>query len=490
MNKLALAVLVACAPPPAKPVAPVTWIADTSTYAQNTSQQGSIADRYRGTAEKILAAARDDRGAYQKLAELTDTVGHRLSGSPELDRAIAWAVATMKAEGFAVHTEKVMVPHWVRGIEEGAVVAPNPRAIRVLGLGMNIGTPKAGITAPIVVVHTWDELEAQKDKLKGAIVVFNVAMPTYDAKRFGFDSTGYGKTAPYRTRGAGRAAKYGAVAVLMRSVTAHSIATLHTGAMTYKELADGVSKIPAATITTEDAEYLDRLSQRGPVTFHLRLEEQLLPDAESANVVADFIGKDKPEEIVVIGGHLDSWDVGQGAIDDGAGCVIMMQAIKLLKTLGLQPRRTIRVVLWTNEENGVRGAAAYAEAHKGELAKTVMAVESDTGAGLPKGFIAGAADKAAAKRVVGRVAEIATLLQPIHATRVTESEGETDVEPMGPAGVPLVGLDLDASTYFDFHHSDADTLDKVDPQTLAKDVAAMAVLAYVVADLPDRIDAP
>lgn len=494
MKKLALAVLTACATPPAlAPVAPVTWIADTSTYAQTTSQTNApnaIADRYRGAADRILAAGRDDRGAYQKLAELTDTIGHRLAGSPELDRAIAWAVATMKAEGFAVHTEKVMVPHWVRGAEEGAVVLPNPRAIRLLGLGMSVATPKGGITAPIVVVHNWDQLDAQKAAVKGAIVLFDIAMPAFDAHAPGFDSTGYGKTVGYRSRGAAKAAAYGAVGVLMRSVTARSIATLHTGRLSYTDLAEGVAKIPGAAITTEDAQFLARLVQRGPVTFHLKLDEQTLPDTESANVVADFVGTDKADEIVVIGGHLDSWDVGQGAIDDGAGCVIMMQTIKLLKTLGLQPRRTIRVVLWTNEENGVRGAAAYAEAHKDELAKTVMAVESDTGGAAPTGFSAGAVDKAASKRVVARVAQIASLLQSLQATRTIETEGETDVEPMGPAGVPLVGLMHDVSTYFDYHHSDADTLDKVDPQTLANDVAAMAVLAYVVADLADRIDSP
>lgn len=492
MTRLALVWLVACAAPPsAPPVAPVAWIAETSTYAANTSQHDAIADRYRGPAEQILAAARDDRGAYRKLAELTDTIGHRLSGSPELDRAIAWAVATMQAEGFAVHTEKVMVPHWVRGAEEAAIVTPNPRAVRVLGLGMNVGTAKGGITAPIVVVHSWDELDAAKAKVKGAIVLFNVAMPTFNPRAAGFDSTGYGKTVGYRARGAAKAAAYGAVGMLMRSVTARSIATLHTGAMSYRELPEGGAKLPAAAVTTEDAELLDRLVQRGPVTFHLRLDDQLLPDVESANVVADYVGTDKPDEIVVIGGHLDSWDVGQGANDDGAGCVIAMQTIELLKALGLHPRRTIRVVLWTNEENGVRGGAAYAEAHKDELAKTVVAVESDSGGGAPTGFSAGGlSDSAASKRVVARVAQIATLLQPLHATRVVEAEGETDTSPMAPAGVPQVGLGVDVSTYFDYHHTDADTLDKVDPQNLANDVAAMAVLAYVVADLPGRLSDP
>jgi carboxypeptidase Q len=273
----------------------------------------------------------------------------------------------------------------------------------------------------------------------------------------------------------------------MRSVTARSIATLHAGAMGYDE---GTTKIPAAAVTVEDAELLDRLAKRGPVSVHLHMEDQMLPDVESANVIGELVGKDKPDEIVAIGGHLDSWDVGQGAHDDGAGIVTMLHAAKLLKQLGLQPRRTIRVVFWVNEENGVRGAKAYAETHKDELAKHVLAVESDTGGFAPQGFRATHKDPAAASRMVARIAEIATLLQPIHATRVKQGDAGTDVEPMEAAGVPQVGLAVDTSTYFDYHHTDADTLDKVDPQELADDAVAMAVLAYVVADLPDRIDAP
>jgi carboxypeptidase Q len=482
-----LATLGACAPPEAVTPNPA-WVADTTTYGTNTTQptSASLADRYRGVATKILAAGHDDRGAYQKLAELTDTVGHRLAGSPELDRAVAWGVATMTADGLTVHTEKVMVPHWQRGHEEAAIVTPNPRPLRVLGLGGTIATPKGGLTAPLVVVHDWAELDAVKDHVKGAIVLYDVAMPAYDAT-VAKDPTGYGRTVPYRSRGPSEAAKRGAVAVVMRSVTARTLGTLHAGAMSY---AADAPKIPAAAVTVEDAQLLDRLAQRGPVSVHLELEDQQLPDVESANVIGDYVGTDKPDEIVVIGGHLDSWDVGQGAHDDGAGCVTMMQAVKLLKTLGLRPRRTIRVVLWTNEENGVRGAHAYADAHKDELAKTVLAVEDDTGGFAPLGFRASHHDKAASKRVVARIADIATLLQPLHATRVTENDGGTDVEPMAPAGVPQVGLAVDTATYFDYHHTDADTLDKVDPQALANDATAMAVLAYVVADMPDRVDAP
>lgn len=488
MTRISLLVLLAaCASPAAAPQTPPKWIADTSSYGQNTSQSTAIADRYRGIAEKILAAAHSDRSAYQHLADLTDTVGHRLAGSPELDRAVQWGVAAMKAEGLAnVHTEKVMVPHWARGVEEAAIVTPHEHPIRVLGLGGSVGTAKGGVTAPLVVVHDFKELEAQKDRVKGAIVLYDVAMPAFDPLATE-DSTGYGKTVGYRFRGASEAAKRGAVAVLMRSVTARSLGTLHAGAMGYTEDAP---KIPAAAVTVEDALLLDRMAQRGPITFHLRMDDQILPDVESANVIGELVGKDKPDELVVIGGHLDSWDVGQGAHDDGAGIVTMLGAAALLHKLGLQPHRTIRVVFWVNEENGVRGAKAYAEAHKDELAKTVLAVEDDTGGFEPQGFRADHHDKVAAKRVVARIAEIASLLQPLHATKVREGEGGTDIGPMEEAGVPQVGLSVDMHWYFDYHHTEADTLDKVDPQAISDDVAAMAVLAYVVADLPDRVDAP
>jgi carboxypeptidase Q len=215
-----------------------------------------------------------------------------------------------------------------------------------------------------------------------------------------------------------------------------------------------------------------------------------MPDVASANVIGELRGSEKPDEIVVIGGHIDSWDVGQGAHDDGAGCVTMMQAVRVLKQLGLQPRRTIRVVLFTNEENGVRGAKAYAEQHKAELAKHVLALESDSGGFAPRGFGVEHKDPAAAKRVVDRLAQVAALMGPLGKLRVREGHGGTDIAPMKPAGVPNIGLEVASEKYFDYHHTEADTLDKVDPQDLADMVAAVAVLAYVVADLPDRVDAP
>jgi carboxypeptidase Q len=514
MKRALVVLVISCAPAPAPSHTPA-WVADTKPFgaaqtpaaatagtsgtalasaapapaatpaarpapAPAGSPAESLATRYREAVDKIVTTASADRDAYRKLAYLTDRIGHRLSGSAALGRAIAWAAQTMKADGHDVRTEKVMVPHWVRGAESAELTAPIARRLHVLGLGGTVGT--RGITAPVVVVRDWAELEAKAAQVKGAIVLYDVAMPKWTEEK----GSGYGQTVEYRGRGASRAAKLGALAVLVRSVTAHSLDTPHTGGMSYE---DGVTKIPALAITVEDCTLVARLAADGPVTIHLRSDARMLPDAESANVIGELRGRERPDEIVVIGAHIDSWDVGQGAHDDGAGVVTMMQALTTIRKLGLVPRRTIRVVLFTNEENGLRGGRAYAQDHAAELANTVLAVESDSGGFAPRGF--GVNAKAEVKdRVKARVSEIASLLKPINATRVVFGHGGADIGPMGPAGVPLIGLDTDGRTYFDIHHTQADTLDKVDPAALAADVAAVAALAYVVADMAERLDAP
>jgi hypothetical protein len=479
--KSLLVLLAACAPTAAYEAPTPPWVADTSTMGPSTAPGATLADRYREVSQKIVAAGRSSHGAYDTLSQLTDTIGHRLSGEPSLDKAIAWAAQTMKDDGLEVHTEKVMVPHWQRGAEDADITTPTTRPLHIVGLGGTVGTPKGGVSGPVVVVHDWKELDAKKDQVKGAIVVYNVAMPAWTVE----DGSHYGDIVQYRWGGASRAAKYGAVAALVRSVTAHSLRTPHTGAMGYE---NDQPKIPTAAITVEDAELLDRLAARGAVTVHVRLDDQTLPDVESANVIGELRGREKPDEVVVIGGHIDSWDVGQGAHDDGAGCVTMMEAARLLKQLGLVPRRTIRVVLFTNEENGTRGGKGYADAHKDELAKTVLAVESDSGGFAPRGFDTGAKDPEAAKHLRAHVTDIASLLRQLGVRKVGDGHGGSDIGPMEPAGVPQVGLDVDNRTYFDIHHTEADTLDKVDPQQLADDVVAVAVLAYIAADAPDRLD--
>jgi carboxypeptidase Q len=384
-----------------------------------------------------------------------------------------------------------MVPHWVRGAESGAIVAPIQRDLVVLGLGGTVATPKGGLTAPVIAVTSWDDLKAKADQVKGKIVLYDVAMPPYDADK---NDTHYGDVVPFRWAGASAAAKLGAVAVLMRSVTAHSLRTPHTGAMGYE---DGVKKIPALAVTVEDATLLHRLADEGEVKVHVLTSGKQLPDAPSANVIGELKGKDRPDEIVVIGGHIDSWDVGQGAHDDGAGLVTCMEALTVIRKLGLHPHRTIRVVLFTNEENGLRGGKQYALDHKGELERTVASLETDSGGFAPRGFSIGRPDPKDPKenwadrsgKTLPHVADIASLLAPLGATRATIGHGGADISPMAPAGVPQIGLETDGKTYFDIHHTDADTLDKVDPEALAGDVAAVAVFAYVVADMPGRIDA-
>ena len=353
----------------------------------------------------------------------------------------------------------------------------------MLALGGSVSTPKGGITAPVVVVHDWKELDAKAEQVKGAIVVYNVAMPPYSEET----GAGYGQTVQYRGAGASQAAKRGAVAALVRSVTARSLDTLHTGAMRYDK---DLPKIPTASITVEDAELLDRLAAKSNVTMRLRIETQDLPDVASANVIGEIKGSEKPDEVVVISGHIDSWDVGQGAHDDGAGIVTMMQVGKTLKQLKLVPRRTIRIVLFTNEENGLRGGKGYALAHEAELGKTVFALESDFGGTAPRGFGIGHRDNDALARMQTRMTDIASLLRGFGASKVTPGHGGSDIQPMQAAGVPQVGLDVDGHAYFDYHHTEADTLDKVRPEDLSDMVAAVAVMAYVVADMPDRVDAP
>lgn len=427
---------------------------------------------YRERAARIIGAALTSDMAYRRLAWLTDRIGNRLSGSESLERAVEWAVAEMKRDKLDnVRAEKVMVPHWVRGAESLDLVSPVRKSLPMLGLGNSVGTPPEGLTAEAVVVRNFDELEALGEKVRGKIVVYNVPF------------TNYGATVQYRGIGASRAAKYGAVAAIVRSVTPVSLQSPHTGAMRYT---DDQPKIPAAAVTIEGAELLQRMQERGEhPTIHLKMEAKFLPDAESANVIAEIKGREKPEEVIVIGGHLDSWDVGQGAHDDGGGVIVSWETVRLLKELGFRPRRTIRVVLFTNEENGVRGGNGYHDAHKSELANHVLAIESDSGVFRPTGF--GLSEKATPQARADFV-EIAKLLSGIRADRIAPDGEGTDIGPMMREGVTGASLDVDGTHYFDIHHTHADTFDKVNPQELAACVAAMAVMAYVVADMPERLD--
>ncbi len=424
-----------------------------------------IADTYREPADRIIDAALQDDGAYQKLTYLCDRIGHRLSGSNELDAAVAWASSEMKKDGLVnVVTPRVMVPHWVRGRERLAMIAPVERELVMLGLGGSVGTPKQGVTASVVVVKSFAELEQLgAANVKGKIVLYNVPFTTY------------GATVRYRSDGASEAAKLGGVAALVRSVTPVSLQTPHTGQMNYQA---GVPKIPTAAVTIEGATMIQRLIDSGSeVRLRLEMEAETLPDAPSANVIGEIRGREKPGEIVVMGGHLDSWDVGAGAHDDGAGCVSAMEAAALIRRLGLKPRRTIRVVLWANEENGLAGARAYRAWAGDSVENHFAAIEMDGGGEKPLGFGAGA-------KIYPQAAEIGQLLERIGAGTVRQGGGGADISPLMRDGVPGLSLQTAGTHYFDWHHSPADTVDKVDPQNLRLNVAAMAVMSYVLADLP------
>jgi len=427
-------------------------------------------EAYRAPASRLIGEAVSSTFAWDRLATLTDTIGNRLSGSPALDRAIQWAVAEMTRDGLDnVHTERVMVPKWVRGAESAEIVEPVRHHIVMLGLGDSVGTPADGVQGDVLVVRSFEELDAKASAARGRIVLFNVPF------------TSYGETVRFRAMGPSRAARHGAVAMLVRAVGPSGLRTPHTGALNYTSDAP---KIPAAAISTEDADRLQRMTDRGGrVVVRLKMEAHFDAEAPSANVVGEIRGRERPDEIVVVSGHLDSWDVGAGATDDGGGCVVTWEALRLMKKLNLRPRRTVRVVLWTNEENGGRGGTAYRDQHRAELAKHVLMLESDGGVFRPQGF--GFTGSDAARETVKT---IATLLSGIAADQISPGGGGADIGPSMQEGhVPGMSLDVDGSKYFLIHHTPADTVDKIDPVEMAKCAAAVAVMAYVVADLPQRL---
>jgi len=446
-------------------------LALTLLAAPLSAQGRSIARDYRAAADSLIRAATRDSAAYRRLGELVDRFGHRLAGSPSLEAAIDWILAEMRKDGLSnVQGEPVMVTNWVRGQESVDLVSPRRAPLRMLGLGGSVGTPAEGITARVLVVSSFDELDRRRAEARGRIVLFDAPF------------TDYGETRRYRTDGAVAAARVGAVASLIRSVAPFSIRSPHTGRVSYQP---EVANIPAAALSNEDAMMLHRMQDRGDsVVVTLKMQARQLPDAQSRNVVAEVVGRAEPEEVVVLGGHIDSWDVGQGAMDDGGGSVAAWEAVRLIHKLGLRPRRTIRVVLWTNEENGVEGGQGYLERHRDDLTKHVMAMESDGGVFSPRGvLVAGTAPAVEVVRQVGQ------LLRPIGADRVTkvDTSPEADIEPMVTLGVPGIGLDVDGTRYFWYHHTDGDTLDKLDPAEMGRCVALMAVMAYVIADLPARL---
>jgi hypothetical protein len=370
----------------------------------------------------------------------------------------------------------VQVPHWVRGREIARVVSPVDKPLSILGLGLSVATPGGPLTAPVVAVRSFEELAALgRNAVEGRIVLYAVPW------------MGYRETVRYRAGGASRAADLGAVAALVRSATGRSLYTPHTGALRYD---DGSPRIPAAAVTVEDAEWMARLVESGQeVKVELSMEARTLPDTESFNLVAEIAGREKPEEVVVMGGHFDSWDVGQGAHDDGAACIAAWQALMVIRKLGLTPRRTLRVVLWTNEENGLRGALAYRDWLGDRVQSHVAAIEMDGGAERPLGFGLGLrsgttdAPDEYYDRALGTLKEIGTLLARIDASEMTRGGGGADIGPLMAGGVPGLGLRTVGEHYFDWHHTEADTLDKVIPDNLRRAIGLLAVTGFVLADM-------
>jgi len=462
--------------------------------------QKPLAETYKPQAEKLIAAGLADTEGYANLTYLCDHIGKRISGSEPLDRAVAWSADLMRKEGLAnVTTQKVMVPHWVRGKESGAIVAPVTKQLHMLGLGMSVATPPGGITAEVVVVSSFDELKALPPAaVKGRIVVYNAP---YE---------GYGRTVMYRVNGPSVAAGMGAAAVLVRSITPLAVQLPHTGTLVYDARQP---KIPAAAISPEDAMMLARLATEGvPVKVHLEMEAHMEADAPSANVMGEIVGTEKPDEVVVLGGHIDSWDVGQGAQDDGSGIMATLEAVNLIKQSGLAPKRTIRIVFWVNEENGDAGGIAYRKALGDKVLNQVAAIEMDGGAETPVGYGYGSggrrrsapAAQPTSPLIPGEPAgppelspeeqhsldllrDIATLLKPVGADTIRPGGGGSDIEPLMRAGVPGLGEMTTGAHYFDWHHTEADTVDKVDPVEFRKNIASLAVMTFVLADMPEKL---
>ncbi len=425
---------------------------------------------FRDNVSRLQAAAQADDFAWQRLAELTDTYGARLAGSENLTRAIRWAEAAMAKDGLAnVRAEKVMAPRWVRGRESAVIVDPPEHPMAMLGLGGSVATPPGGIEADVLVVTDFKDLEARAAEARGKIVLFNVPYTTY------------GETVPYRAGGATAAARHGAVASLVRSVGPIGHRTPHTGGMNYGEAA---VRIPTAAISVEDANRIQRLSERGVrVRVRLSMEAHFEADVESANVLGEIVGREFPKEVVLVGCHFDSWDVGAGASDNGVGCIVTWEALRLMKSLGIQPRRTVRLGLFTNEENGLRGGLAYRDAYMASAGDHVLALESDSGVFAPASLGFTGSDAAR-----GYIDAIGTLLTPLGFPPVGPGGGGADIGPIAQAGkVPMMAYNGDSTRYFTIHHTPADTVDRIAPAEVAKAAAAIATMTYVVADMPERL---
>jgi carboxypeptidase Q len=433
--------------------------------------------------EKIQQAALFSEYALRQTAYLSNNIGPRLTGSPQAERAVQYVADELRKLGLEVRLQKLSVPHWVRGDEHGELTEFEGMAngttqkVVLAALGGSIATDANGLVGEIIVVNSFDELKSLgKDKIKGKIVLFNNKFDR-EMQASGFGGAAYGQAVLYRFGGAIEAAKYGAIAVLVRSAGGSQNRLAHTGSMGYQ--AD-VAKIPGAAVSYEDAETIAYLAKMGKVKVKLTLTPQTLPNVTSYNVIADLKGSEKPDEIVIVSGHLDSWDLGTGALDDACGVAVAMQVPYLLKQLKLKPKRTIRVIAWMNEENGQAGSAAYAEEQKANFANHFAAIESDLGASHPLGFYF-----TAKPETLPYFTPILNVLNSQGAGLAQYQAGGVgaDIGPMTRAGVPSFAPWFNQQTYFNYHHTAADTFDKIVPKELAENGSVVAVLAYGLANL-------
>ena len=422
------------------------------------------------TAERLRDTAMRGSQAYAIVESLTTEVGPRMAGTDAYDRATAWAQAKFKALGYdKIWLQPVTFPVWERRAERGRIVSPFPQHLVLTALGGSESTP-GELRAEVVEFDSLESLKAAPDgSLAGKIAFVNLKM------RRAKDGSGYGPVSNVRRSGASEAARKGAVALLIRSVGTDSDRLAHTGMMRYE---DGIAKIPAAALSVPDAELLANMLRRGkPVTVALDIQAGFTGSKTEYNVIGEITGRGKPDEVVVIGGHLDSWDLGTGAIDDGAGVAITMAAGALIGDLKKAPRRTIRVIAFANEEQGLLGGKAYAEAMKDAMGKHQLGAESDFGAGRIYALHAGVSERA--KPVVARIADV---LAPLGIAPADGGGPGPDISPSVPYGLPWVELQQDGSDYFDYHHTANDTLDKIEPAALDQQVAAYAALAYLAAE--------
>jgi hypothetical protein len=434
---------------------------------------------------KIRDTAMQSDYAWERMADMTDLIGPRLSGSPGAAAAVTQVAEAMRKLGAKVTLQPVKVPHWVRGLETGELVEyagrPNGITQRVIltALGGSGATPAAGLTAPVIVVKSFDELQARAAEVKGKIVLFDVAFDRHMADG-GLAGQAYGQASAYRRDGPRRAAELGAVAALVRSVGGANYRIAHTGNTALQDH----PRFPAAAVTAEDAMLMSRLAKRGPLSMKLVLTPQTLPDADSYNVIADLPGTDKADEIVIVSGHLDSWELSPGAHDDAAGVASAMAVLDTLKKLDYRPRRTIRMIAWMNEENGMRGARGYLAAEQANTEKHFGAIESDNGAGRPFGLRASV--PATSSKLF---APLQAALQPIGAGlfRREDALSYSDLSFLERTGVPSFAPLVDTSSYFNYHHTPADTLDKVDPDHLRRHVALMAATSWFLANIEQPI---